>query len=228
MSDASNAFRDQDFARSYADRAPRTVPGYHDVHRMAAVLLAERAPSNANVLVLGAGGGLEMKAFANAQPGWTFDAVDPAAEMLSLAAVTMGPSASRVRMHEGYIDDAPAGPFDAAVSLLTLHFIEPEERRRTVSEVRRRLAPGASFVAFHLSYPQRDEVERELWLDRHIAMLVALGIDPKDAENARNTIGNIVPALTPGQDEAILREAGFLDVTEFCSAFTFRGWVCYA
>ena len=30
------------------------------------------------------------------------------------------------------------------------------------------------------------------------------------------------------QDEAILRDAGFTDVTPFYSAFTFRGWVGYA
>lgn len=36
---------------------------------MAAILLAERAPENAQVLVLGAGGGLELKAFAEAHQG---------------------------------------------------------------------------------------------------------------------------------------------------------------
>jgi tRNA (cmo5U34)-methyltransferase len=37
-----------------------------------------------------------------------------------------------------------------------------------------------------------------------------------------------VPVLTPEQDRAILQEAGFTDVTEFFSAYTFRGWVGYA
>jgi tRNA (cmo5U34)-methyltransferase len=223
-----NAFDDPGFADAYADRAPRTVPSYHDIHRMAAVLIDEHAPLDATVLVLGAGGGLEMKAFTQAHPGWTFDAVDPAAAMLELAVRTLGPHASRVRMHQGYIDDAPPGPFDAATSLLTLHFLAPEERRRTVAEVRRRLAPGAPFVVAHLSFPQRDDAERELWMRRYSANLVASGIDPADAEKARTTVAAEVPALTPEQDRAILQEAGFTDVTEFFSAFTFRGWVGYA
>jgi tRNA (cmo5U34)-methyltransferase len=62
---------------------------------MAAILLAERAAEDARMPVLGAVGGLELKAFAQAQPRWTFDAVDPSAPMLALAKQTLGPFASR-------------------------------------------------------------------------------------------------------------------------------------
>lgn len=222
-----NAFHDPVFVATYADRVAQNVPGYHDIHRMASVLMDEHAPPTARILVLGAGGGLETKAFALAHPGWTFDAVDPTPAWLDLAATTLGPLVSRVRMHQGYIDDAPVGPFDAATSLLTLHFLEYEERRRTAAEVRRRLAPGAPFVVAHLSIPHRDEAERELWMGRHVARLIAAGFDPNDAETARTTIAAEVPVLTPEQDRAVLQDAGFTDVTEFFSAFTFRGWVGY-
>jgi tRNA (cmo5U34)-methyltransferase len=63
---------------------------------------------------------------------------------------------------------------------------------------------------------------------RHAANLVASGIDPADAQKARTTIAAELPVLTPEQDRAILQEAGFTHVTEFFSAFTFRGWVGYA
>ncbi|MFP3481047.1 class I SAM-dependent methyltransferase, partial [Burkholderia sp. SIMBA_057] len=81
---------------------------------------------------LGAGGGLELKALADAHPHWRFVGVDPAAEMLRLAERTLGPHMDRVELVEGYIDDAPEGPFDAATCLLTLHFLAPPERERTV------------------------------------------------------------------------------------------------
>ncbi len=66
----------------YAEGPPRIVPGFAGMQRMATLLLAERVPEEGRVLVVGAGGGLELKAFAEAHPGWTFDGVDPAAEML--------------------------------------------------------------------------------------------------------------------------------------------------
>jgi tRNA (cmo5U34)-methyltransferase len=220
-------FTDPQAVARYADGPPRFVPGYTAMQRMAMLLIAEGAPEDARVLVLGAGGGLELKEFAQANPGWTFDGIDPSAEMLELARQTLGPLASRARLHRGYIDDAPEGLFDAATCLLTLHFLSIEERRRTAVEVHRRLKPGAPYVIAHLSFPQ-GEGARALWLSRHAAFLIASGLDPEKAANARVAIDTRTHILTPEQDEAILREAGFSNVSLFYAAFSFRGWVAYA
>jgi tRNA (cmo5U34)-methyltransferase len=203
------------------------VPGIASLHRMTAILLAERAPEDARVLVLGAGGGLELRALAQAHPGWTFVGVDPAGAMLDEARRALGPHAARVTFCEGYIDDAPEGPFDAATCLLTLHFLDAEERTRTVRELRRRLKPGAPFVAAHSSFPQ-DHGARTLWMGRHAAFALASGADPEQVEKMRVTADANVPMLTPEQDEAILRDAGFSDVALFYAGFTWRGWVGYA
>lgn len=205
----------------------RFVPGFADLHRMTGVLLAERAPEDARVLVLGAGGGLELKALAEAYPGWRFVGVDPAAEMLKLGRRTLGPLAGRVELRQGYIDDAPEGPFDAATCLLTLHFLDAAERQRTAAEIRRRLKPGAPFVAAHSSCPQgRDE--RAHWLSRYAAFGIASGADRKHANKARATIEASLNLFSPEQDAAILRGSGFSDVELFYAAFTWRGWVGYA
>lgn len=228
MTKSANPFDDPLQIDVYAKRTAQMVPTLRDIHRLVSVLIDEHVPQDAKILVLGAGGGLETKAFAETHPQWTFDAVDPSAAMLDLALKTLGPNASRVRMHHGYIDDAPLGPFSAATSLLTLHFLAPDERRRTVAEVRRRLAPGAPFVVVHLSIAQGDDAERKMWIERHIAYLVASGIKSPDLERARAAVESEVPVMTPEQDRAILQQAGFTAVTEFFLAFSFRGWVCYA
>jgi tRNA (cmo5U34)-methyltransferase len=227
MSEFLAPFSDPDAVARYFEGPPRFVPGFADLHRMAALLLAERAPDEARVLVLGAGGGLELKAFADAQPRWTFDGVDPAAEMLKQASRTLGPRADRVRLHEGYIDDAPEGPFDAAACLLTLHFLGYDERLRAAREIRRRLKPGAPFVAAHSSFPQQEGV-RALWLSRYAAFATASGADPEHAEKARAAVEAHPNLLSPERDEELLREAGFSEVSLFYAAFTWRGWVAYA
>lgn len=220
-------FSDPHAVARYAEGPPRLVPGFSGLQRMTTLLLAERAPDDARVLVLGAGGGLELKTFAESRPNWQLDGVDPATEMLKLAQATLGPFASRVRLHQGYIDEAPQGPFDAATCLLTLHFVPLEERRRTVMEVRRRLKPHAPFVVAHLSFPQ-GETERALWLSRYVAFAVASGVEPAKAESARAALGTQLAILTPEQDEAILRDAGFSNISLFYAGFAFRGWVAYA
>ncbi|MFN7134211.1 MAG: methyltransferase, partial [Myxococcales bacterium] len=85
MSEPANPFSDPHAVARYAEGPPRLVPGFADLQRMTRLLLAERAPPDARVLILGAGGGLELKAFAEAHPAWTFDGIDPSAEMLTLA-----------------------------------------------------------------------------------------------------------------------------------------------
>lgn len=227
MSKPTDVFADPESVSRYAEGPPRLVPGFADLQRMTSLLIAERAPHDAQVLVVGAGGGLELKVFAESQPGWRFDGIDPSAEMLKLAEATLGPLVSRVRLHQGYIDVAPEGPFDAATCLLTLHFVAPEERLRTVREIRRRLKPGAPLVVAHLSFPQ-GEPERALWLSRYVSFAISSGVDPESATNARSAIAAQLPILSPEQDEAILRDAGFTDVSLFYTGFTFRGWVAYA
>lgn len=224
MSNPPDPFSDPDAVAKYAEGPPRLVPGFADLQRMTTLLLAERVPEAGRVLVLGAGGGLELKAFAEAHPGWTFDGVDPSLEMLKLAERSLGPLASRARLHQGYIDAAPEGPFDAATCLLTLHFVPLEERRRTVAEVHRRLQPGAPFVVAHFSIPNGDG-ERALWLSRYAAFAVSSGIEPEKALAARAAAEARLHVLAPEQDEAILREAGFANVALFYTGFTFRGWV---
>lgn len=220
-------FSDPEMVARYAEGPLRFVPGLDALHRMTSLLLAERAPSDANVLVLGAGGGNELRAMAEAQPHWKFVGVDPAAEMLRLAARTVGPHLDRVELIEGVIDDAPAGPFDAATCLLTLHFLDAPERGRTVQEIHDRLRPGAPFVAAHSSFPQ-DPGARDRWLDRYAAYAVASGADPEQVCNARAAVAASLNAFSPKQDEAILRAGGFRDVSLFYAAFTWRGWIAWA
>lgn len=221
------AFSDAGHVARYAEGPPRMVPGFFDMHRMTTFLLAERVPDKGRVLVVGAGGGLELKTFAQAQPSWTFDGVDPSSEMIRLAERALGPLVSRVRFHEGIVDAAPAGPFDAATCLLMMHLLERKERLRTAVEVHRRLKPGAPFVLVHLSIPT-GEGGKAIWMSRFAAFANSSGLPAEDAQAARAAVESHLNILTPEQDEAILLEAGFSNVSLFYAGFTFRGWVAYA
>lgn len=214
-------------ASSYADGPPRQVPGYASLHRMVSLLIAERIPPDGRVLVLGAGGGQELKAMADAHPGWSFDGVDPSSDMLRLAGQVTASHAARMRFHLGYIDDAPLGPFDAATSILIFHFIPHDRRLATIKQVRRRLKVGAPFILVHLSFPQT-EPERSIWISRHVAYGLSNGLDPADAERARQAIGGKLTILSPEEEVAALAVAGFSNASLFYAGLSIRGWVAYA
>lgn len=212
-------------AAGYAEKTARLVPGLPDVYRMAGVLLAEHVPPSGRVMVVGAGGGLELKVFSDMQPGWHFDGIDPSAEMIDQARVTLGDQLDRVSFTQGYIDDAPDGPFDGATCLLTLHFLPREERLRTLQQIARRLGSGAPLVVLHHSV--QEGVERHIWLRRNAAMMVSHGMPAEQAAKSTETLKTRLPILSPQQDQALLAEAGFTDIQLFYAAFTFKGWVGY-
>ncbi|GGD08664.1 class I SAM-dependent methyltransferase [Pyruvatibacter mobilis] len=227
MNQFMKMFDDPEAVARYQDGPRRFVPGLEALHRMSAILLAEHMAADGHLLVLGAGGGLELKAFADAHPGWRFTGIDPSAKMLELARQTLGPLAPRASLVEGYAQDAPEGPFDGAACLLTLHFLPREERIDTAAQIHKRLAPGAPFVVAHSSFPQAPD-ERTRWLSRYAAYAVASGVPADQAENARATVEAGISMLSPEEDADVLRQAGFRDVTPFYAAFSWRGWVAYA
>ncbi len=136
----------------YAERTARLVPGLADMHKMTGLLLAERAPSDGTILVLGAGGGVELKAFARMQP---------------------------------------------------------------------------DFVSVHHSFPT-DPAGKDRWLARYAAFSTLSGTSRSLTENGMAAMKERLPVLTPEQDADLLRQAGFVDVETFYTAFTFRGWVATA
>lgn len=220
-----DSFNNPEHVARYGEVPQKFVPGAADLHKMTALLLAERAPADGRVLVLGAGGGRELRDLAAMQPGWTFVGVDPAGAMLEEARRVLASDAGRAELVEGYIDDAPDGPFDGGVCLLTLHFIQRDERLRTLREIRRRLKPGAAFVAAHSAFPEGD---RDLWLSRYAAFAVASGADPEQVDTMKAVVKANLPMLDAAMDETLMREAGFSDVTLFYAGFTWRGWVAHA
>ncbi|MES2929118.1 MAG: class I SAM-dependent methyltransferase [Pseudomonadota bacterium] len=288
----ASPFTDPAAVARYAEGPRRNVPGYDSLLPMVRILLAERVPAHGRVLVVGAGGGLELEDMALAHPGWRFDGVDPSQPMLDLAAQRLqsaGVAGDRVALHRGYVQSAPAGPFDGATCLLTLHFVPrgasarierqvgavdrdelqgakrsnsrsyceylqrgrppesadahgamvraeaPMERVPMLAEIRRRLKPGAPLVVAHLSVAdgagaggEGGAGERDLWLSRYAAFQVASGVPLEHAARARDKIAAELAVLTPQEDEAILREAGFSEVQMFYMGFAFRGWVASA
>ena len=101
------------------------------------LLLSECARKNADILVVGAGGGMELIALAEAQPEWSFVGVDPSGPMLELARRNVQAIVQRVELIEGTIDVVPADQFDGATCLLVLHFLDRSERLNTLMQIHR-------------------------------------------------------------------------------------------
>jgi tRNA (cmo5U34)-methyltransferase len=222
----STPFTDPAIVGRYTETAPRSVPGFADLQRMALILLSEHATEGTEIVVLGAGGGLEVKAFAEARPEWSFVGIDPSRPMLDLAATVLGPIGSQVRWVHGYAADAPLGPFAGATCLFTFHFLSRAERQRVLRELRKRLKPGAPLVVAHHCAVRTGETER--WLSRSVAFAAGAQADCAQAAANASVMARALHLLSPSEEEDLLREAGFDDPVLFYAGFSFRGWVALA
>lgn len=230
MSNPNYNFSDPDLVAGYVERGPAAfMPGQPGVLQMAGVLLAERAPNDGHILVVGAGGGLDTRALARIGPGWRFTGVDPAPKMLDLARAVLGDELNpRVELIEGGVQAAPAGPFDGATLILVLGLIADDgSKLDTLREIRRRLKPGAAFVLVdRCDDPKSPLFDRNI--DRYIAYATASGVDPDTLKNAHASHRGNNSLATAARDEALLAEAGFTGIETFYYAMNWYGWVAYA
>lgn len=197
--------------------------------QMIAVLLAESVPADGRLLVVGAGGGLETRYLAGAEPGWRFTGVDPAPAMLDLARTVAGPMAGdRLTLVEGTVADAPAGPFDAATCILVLGLIADDGGKLDLlQETRRRLKPGAPFILVDQCI-DRAAPDFDRRLARYAEYARRSGVDAGTVADAKTAVGALESMVPARRDEELLREAGFHHAEVFYVGMAWRGWIAYA
>jgi tRNA (cmo5U34)-methyltransferase len=205
----------------YVENLRRQVPGLADLHAMTALLLAEGAAvPSPRMLILGAGGGEELLALHARHPDWQLTGVDPSAAMLGLARQRLAEGAAT--LIEGTIEAAPQGPFDGAVCLLVLHFLDRAARKATLAGIAARLRPGAVLVIAQHAAPAG--ATPVTWLARSQRFG---GADPIAATKTAGTMAERLCLLDEAEVADLLTEAGFAPPALFYAAFSFRGWVTH-
>jgi tRNA (cmo5U34)-methyltransferase len=213
------------------DRGPRWfIPGYDASHAMAAVLLCDRIGEIGKILVIGAGGGIEVTAFAREASGWSFTGVDPSAEMLSRARqkIDEAGATDRVSLVRGTAEDAPREAFDAATAFLVLHFLPDNGARlRALREIHARLKHGAPFLMINgctdMESPRFAEDQR-----LYAAFARRNGAPAEIIDAAMRMQRENVHLLPPEREEALLTEAGFRDLRLFYVGMWVYGWIASA
>jgi tRNA (cmo5U34)-methyltransferase len=213
------------------DRGPRWfIPGYDASHAMAAVLLRDRIGEVGRILVIGAGGGIELSVFAREASGWSFTGVDPSAAMLSRAKqkIDEAGATERVSLIRGTAEDAPREAFDAATAFLALHFVPDDGARlRALREIHARLKHGAPFLMINgcadTKSPRFAEDQR-----LNAAFARRNGAPEEIIDAALRMQRENAHVLPPEREEALLAEAGFRDLRLFYVGMWVFGWIASA
>ena len=208
---------------------PAFAPGHGGMLQMIGVLLAESVPADGQILVVGAGGGLETRYLAGLESKWRFVGVDPASTMVELAQAVAGPAVGeRLTLIEGAAPDAPDGPFDAATRILGLGLTADDGGKLALLEkVRRRLKPGAPLILVDQCI-DRSAPDLERRLARYANYALRSNADADIVAKAKAAVGALESMAPDWRDEALLRDAGFRDTEVFYVGMAWRGWIAYA
>lgn len=207
----------------------RFAPSYGVMLQMCGQLIAESIGEDGAVLVVGAGGGLELEALARRASRWKFCAIDPASNMLEQArekARACG-AFDRTVWVDGYVTHAPKVKYDAATCLLTLHFVPESEKLGTLIGIRSRLKPGAPFLLVDLCM-DKQAANYERNLSRYAQFALDCGASPAEVDTVRERLRNVLQTVSDRRNVALLAEAGFGSAEIFYAAHAWRGWVAYA
>lgn len=228
--EASNFDRNPPIAHSQYDESIRQFnAAYEPLFDMAYACLRSLAGEQANLLIVGAGTGMEICTFGRKSAGWRFTGVDPSGEMLAIADQKIAACglSDRVELFRGYTDDLPAGrPFDAATCALVMHFLPDDGAKlRLLLSISQRLHSGAPLV---LVDDFGDPGSEEFWrtVEAWKLYVKAEGADPQFVdEGFRDQILKRIQFVPEGRILELLGEAGFEKPTRFFTAFLYGGWI---
>jgi len=228
MSDKESPIHfDENRANTYDERMKRMGPIMGALHLLIRLSFRE-LPKNARILCVGLGTGAELIALAEANPEWTFVAVEPAPAMLAKCrekAEALG-IACRCTFHEGYLDSLQnSEPFDAATCLLVSHFIlKREERVAFFSEISSRLRSGGLLASADIS-SDMDSPEFKTLLPVWCGMLSESGHEPEQVKSYVAALGTGASVLPPDEVAAIIKDGGFAQATLFYQSLLIHGWL---
>lgn len=204
--------------REYAQVVAGVNVGYDLIFTLAHCFLRAQRQPDPTLLVVGAGGGMEIEHFLPANPGWRLTGVDPSREMLALArgrSERLGVQ-DRVELLHGTVDDLPPErAFDAAVCLFVLHFLADDDKLALLRGIAARLRDEAPLLVASAARVEAGDLRADfLGAWQQHGELMGL-----PAEHMAAIIDQVMEqqadAATAEDYLRLLREAGFPTVAPF-------------
>ena len=207
----------------------RSIPGVEGLYRLLGAVGEAFFPLAGRILLVGAGGGRELEALGGQGKAFSFLAVDPSTKMLAAAkacAAAVG-CLERTDFVEGEVFDVPEAPvFDGATSLLVMHFLPDDGAKlRYLQAIRRRLAPGASYLHADVCFDGRAQFDRYKPLFLRHAELAGLSRD--QAALGPDIIAE-QPIIGETRSLDLFREAGFGEVLPCFRGLWYAAWLARA
>ncbi|MBW4616859.1 MAG: class I SAM-dependent methyltransferase [Desmonostoc vinosum HA7617-LM4] len=217
-------------ADEYEQTARLALPGYELMHTFVLACLRSCLPETANLLVVGAGGGMELVHLGQSNHQWQFLGIDPSKKMLAIAQkkIAQHQLSQRIQLVQGYIQDLQNDAiYDAATSILVMHFISNEDDKLAfLQEIARRLKTSAPLILVDVfGIKGSAELEKIMAILHTYWQETGLPVDKQ--KQLLENFKNAVYPLSETKLLALLQQAGFSSVTRFYTGLWVGGWMAF-
>ncbi|MBE9216751.1 class I SAM-dependent methyltransferase [Plectonema cf. radiosum LEGE 06105] len=212
----------------YDNIAPLALPGYEAMHQMALACLQANLSPEANILVVGAGTGMELIKFALGNPKWQILGVDPSEKMLAIAQdkIQQHDLSEQIKLFQGYTDNLPeTSIYDAATSILVMHFIPDDGGKLAfLQSIAQRMKSSSTFILVDAfgekgtdNFQQIVAVIKKFWQQT--------GVPEAKQIELLETLEQGVYPISETRVLELLEQAGFSKVIRFYTGLWIGGWM---
>ena len=214
----------------YDNMAQTALPGYEAMHTIALSCLRSHLPKTANLLIVGAGTGMELVKFGKSNPAWQMLGVDPSSNMLAIAQqkIQQYGLSEQVKLFQGYTHDLPDTVlYDAATCILVSHFLPDDgSKLALLQSIAQRLKSSATFILVDM-FGEINTPEFERMVSIVQVYWEEMNMPPEKRLELLETVNKgkgIYPISEPRVFE-LLGQAGFGNVMRFYTGLWVGGWL---
>ncbi len=216
-----------EWSNEYDDVAHKIIPAYHSIYELTQHLLKDILDKEARIIVAGAGTGKEIIDCSQNNPHWSFTGFDPAKPMLSIARKKVAAASleNKISLVLGLIDDVAEKDFDAATSILVMHFLPDDGAKLNfLKGIYDRLKPGSPIVLVDLEGEIGSDEFNTLNAAWKNHQLFSRGENDRVEEEfaMRKKEVHFIPQE---RIESLFKEVGFIKIHKFFKAYLFGGYV---
>ncbi len=211
----------------YDEMARLALPGYEAIHTMVLSILKFHFPTTANLLIVGAGTGMELVQYAR-NPEWQMLGVDPSEKMLAVAQtkIEQYQLSKRVKLVQSYTHDLPSTPlYDAATSILVMHFIPDDGGKLAyLQTIAQRLKPSATFILVDI-FGDKNSPEFVRIATYIQTYWQEMGLSKEKIQEIFAAVDKGVYPISEARVFELLQQTGFKNVVRFYTGLWVGGWV---
>lgn len=212
----------------YDKMTQMALPGYEAMHTMVKSILLSHLPELANLLIVGAGSGMELIKFGEGNSQWQMLGVDPSSNMLAIAQLKIEQHglSERVKLFQGYTHDLQATPmYDAATCILVMHFVPDDgSKLALLQSIVQRMKLSATFILVDV-FGEKGTREFEQMISVMKVFWSEMGMDLQRRMELLEAINKGVYPISEPRVLELLQQAGLENTIRFYTGLWVGGWV---